>query len=123
MRVLDVRQDHRDHDIKAGRQVLQSEIARPATTLLVVRGTGAEVSALADRAAGRSDAFPWREVVWVRDDDIFTSQQRSTWFGNGHAAVVLGFDDRPAATLDIDAGLFDIELAYSKAQQQGGGTS
>ena len=121
MRVLDVRQDHREHDIKAGRQVLQSEIDRPATTLLVVRGTGAEVSALADRAAGRSDAFPWREVVWVRDDGIFSSQQRSTWFGNGHPAVVLGFDARPAATLGLDAQVLDIELAFAKAQQQGGG--
>jgi hypothetical protein len=118
MRVVDVDDNNADGDIADGRQILDAEIAHPSQTVMIVRGSTAAVSKFVDLASVRSDAFPWRSGVWVRDDRIFRQDQHDAWFG-GHAqacAVILSLNDQPAEWLNQDADLFDIEVAWLRAE-------
>jgi hypothetical protein len=117
MRVLAVRAGSVDRDIAAGRAALAATIAHPSTTVMVIRWIGPEVAAFADRAAGRTDPFPWRDAVWVTDPRIFEEGQEAALFG-GHesaCAVVLDLRDLPVAWLNPDAELFDIDDAFLTA--------
>jgi len=120
MRILDVRVEtpKEKSDIAKGRVVLQSEISHPAKTVMVIRGTTPEISFFADNADGRSTAFPWREVVWVKNTAIFDEGQEIMLFPKkfmNHCAVVLDLEDKPVAWLKEDSSLTDIEEAFLKA--------
>ena len=118
MRVVDVRNDHIDEDVAEGRRILQAEINHPSMSVLIVRGTSADISGFVDKASVRCDPFPWRSGVWVRDERVFESGDRTRWFG-GHddaCAVFLDFQDRPTSWLAADAELFDIEKAWLRAE-------
>jgi len=120
MRILDLREGREDEDVAFGRRALEMELEHPARTVMIVLGSEAEVSKLADRVASRADAFPWREAVWVRDQRILTAAQRE-WFDDvATRAVALDFADRKVEGLGVDADLFDIERAFLRAQQGGG---
>lgn len=125
MRILDVREGHEQDDIRAARAALRTEIALPATTVCILRGSGPQVSQLADRVAGRSDAFPWRQAVWVRSDEILDDDRdhepsgAEAWFDGDHAGVILDFEDNPAAALHLTDSALTIELAFLAAQQGG----
>jgi hypothetical protein len=118
MRVLSVRPGHRDEDIAAGVSILLATIANPRTIPMIIRGRGPEVSQFADRAAARSDPFPWRDVVWVMDDAIFTPQDLNEWFASNpnDCAVVFDIRDRPRVWLPATAQLFEIEDAFLLAE-------
>jgi len=121
MRIVDVRPESKETDITAGRTTIKIELARPATNVMLIRGSSADVSHFADRAAVRSDAMPWRSAVWVKSDEILTSKQEKEWFRDDDdiVAVIFDFDDTPLEHLEVDATLTDIEIAFLKAQ---GGT-
>lgn len=121
MRVLAVRNGHEAEDIASGQAILQSEIAHPAKTVMVVVGDTPEITRFADSAGARSDPFPFREAVWVKDTRIIDNTPRSEWFQSHESAcaVVLDFDDRPSGWLGPGASLFEIEMAFLKAQQGG----
>ena len=120
MRVLDARPDSREEDIRSARRTIREEIGNPSKTVMILRGRGADVSLFADRAATRNDSIPWRELLWVRDDEIFT-QAQAEWFNDDPTvvAIVLDFFDKPAASLRVDASLFQIEMAFLRAQTRG----
>jgi hypothetical protein len=120
MRILDVRVGtaNEANDIALGRTTLQAEISHPAKTIMVIRGSGAEISLFADRASGRTSAFPWREVVWVKNNKIFNVGQENMLFpGNytEHCAVILDLADQPAVWLKVDSSVPDIEDAFLEA--------
>ena len=118
MRVLSVRPDHVAGDIQSGRTILQDAVANPSKTLMIMRGQGPETSRFADKAAARSDPFPWRDVVWVTDDRIFPAGSLDRWF-DGHpndCAVILDLRDRPTVWLPVTAQLFEIEDAFLAAE-------
>ena len=118
MRVVDVRDDHVDEDIKEGRNILKSEIDHPSMSVLIARGNSPEISKFVDRASARCDPFPWRSGVWVRDERVLSTGKAKTWFA-GHddaCAVILDLNDNPAAWLTADAELFDIEQAWLQAE-------
>lgn len=120
MRILPVRTGREDEDIASGRNTLAAEMAHPAKTVMVIRGNTPEVAQFADLAAARSDAFGFREAVWVQDDRIFTPVQLGWFQGRAQTcAVVLNFDDQPIEWLTPDAMLFDIERAFLRGQQGG----
>jgi hypothetical protein len=118
MRVLSVRADSKKADIASGREILAHVVSDPTTTVMVIRGNGPEVTRIADKAAVRADPFPWRNVVWVTDTDIFAPADEKRLFG-GHpqaCAVVLDFQGKPISWLESDAQLFDIETAFLDAE-------
>ncbi len=121
MRVLDLRPGREKQDIDWARSVLDSEIGHPSKTVMLVRGSSQDVSHFADRAGARSDPFPWRAVIWVRDPRLLSDEAHTQWFGDDHeiVAVVLDFDDRPIARLQVSATLYQIEMAFLSAQQGG----
>ena len=117
MRVLDVREDHVDDDIREGRRIMNAEIDHPSMSVIIIRGNSPRSSRFVDNASARCDPFPWRSGVWVRNEQIFTSKAKA-WF-NGHAdscAVILDLNDEPASWLAEDAELFDIEQAWLQAE-------
>lgn len=120
MRILEIREQHSDEDIAQARKIVEEEVGHPAKTVMIIRGSTAEVGQFADRAAVRSDAFPWREVVWVKGEGILTTQQADNWFGNDDTAcaAVLDFNDAPAVHLTEGSTLYAIEQAFLQAQQQ-----
>jgi hypothetical protein len=118
MRVLSVRTDNKKADIASGREILAHVITDPTTTVMAIRGEGPEITRIADKAAVRADPFPWRNVVWVTNTDIFTPADEKRLFG-GHpqaCAVVLDFQGQPTSWLETDAQLFDIEKAFLDAE-------
>lgn len=118
MRVVDVRDSDEDGDIAEGRKILRTEIDHPSQSVMIVRGKSAEVSRFVDLASVRSDAFPWRAGVWVRDDRIFQDGELDAWFG-GHdeaCAVILSLNDAPVQWLAADTVVFDIEMAWLSAE-------
>jgi hypothetical protein len=118
MRIVDVRQDHEQEDIFEGRKVIDIEIGHPSMSVMIIHGNTAAVSKFANLASARCDPFPWRSGVWVRDDRIFTAENKKEWF-EGHdtaCAVILDLNDRPAERLLEDATLFDIEQAWLSAE-------
>jgi len=122
MRIVDVRADHEAEDVKSGRKVLQMEIDHPSKNVMVIRGRSAEVAHFADRAAARSDPFPWRVAVWVKDPEkILTENQKQTWFDGevSACAAVLDFGDELIERLRADASLTAIEKAFLRAQVGG----
>ena len=122
MRILEVKPDNVAADIKQARKVIGQEVGHPAKTVMIIRGKTPDIGQFADHAAVRSDAFGWRDAVWVRDERILTPKQKKNWFGDSDAcAVVLDFSDQPAVYLKPDATLYAIEQAFLTAQQQGGG--
>lgn len=118
MRVVDVDDSNADSDIAEGRKILDTEIAHPAQTVMIVRGATASVSKFVDLASVRSDAFPWRTGVWIRDDRIFRQDQLASWFDShaGACAVILSLNDQPVEWLDANAQLYDIEMAWLRAE-------
>jgi hypothetical protein len=118
MRIVDVRDDHVDEDIKEGRAILRSEIDHPSMSVMVIRGDSPEVSRFVDLASARCDPFPWRSGVWVRDDRIFPAGKAKSWF-SGHeeaCAVILDLNDDPVEWLTEDAELIDIEMKWLAAE-------
>jgi hypothetical protein len=118
MRVLSVRAGFENADIESGRAILSETIRHPSKTVMIIRRVGPEITRFADKAATRSDPFPWREIAWVTDQRIFRPGEENSLFG-GHpeaCAVTLDLRDRPTAWLDPSAQLFDIEVAYLGAE-------
>lgn len=118
MRVVDVRDDHVDEDVKEGRGILKAEIDHPSMSVMIIRGDAAEISKFVDKASARCDPFPWRTGVWVRDDRAFPAGKAKAWFG-GHddaCAVILDLNDDPAGWLAADAELIDIEQTWLQAE-------
>jgi hypothetical protein len=118
MRTLSVRPGHEEQDIFSGRAILQESIAHPSKTVMVVRFHSPEVARFADKAATRSDPFPWRETVWVTDRRIFAPGQEAELF-NGHdgaCGVALDLRDRPVVWLAPDATPFAIDRAFRQAE-------
>ena len=118
MRIVDVRDDHVEEDIREGRAILKSEIEHPSMSVMIIRGESPEVSRFADFAGARCDPFPWRSGVWVRDERILSAGKVKSWFG-GHdeaCAVILDLNDNPAEWLTEDEGLFDIEMKWLSAE-------
>jgi len=118
MRVLSIRADSETADIKSGRAILAEAIGHPSTVVMVIRNTGADVTRIADKAAVRSDPFPWREVLWVTDSRLFRDGQEDKLFA-GHptaCGVALDFTGQPKAWVEPSAQLFDIEMAFLKAE-------
>ena len=117
MRVVEIVEEHRDEDIKRARKIIRQEVGHPSKTVMIIRGKSPAIGQFADRAAVRSNVFPWREVVWVRDDDILTQEQVDKWFNRKlqYCAVVLDFSDKPVAHLAADATLLQIEKAFLNA--------
>jgi hypothetical protein len=118
MRVLSVRAGFEEKDIESARVVLAATIHHPSRTVMVIRRVGPQITRFADKAATRSDPFPWREIVWVTDQRIFLSGEELRLFGghNSACAVVLDLLNEPAAWLDPGAQLFDIEDAFLGAE-------
>jgi len=117
MRILDVRDGNKD-DIEKGQAILLAEIAHPSKTVMIIRGDGPEIAQFADAAAGRSDPFPWREVVWVKNNSIFKDGQEKRLFPKGNdksCAVILDLDDTPLVWLSADSNPLQIEKAFLKA--------
>lgn len=120
MRILDVRvgTPNEANDIALGRTTLQAEISHPSKTIMVIRSSGADISLFADRASGRATAFPWREVVWVKNNKIFNAGQENMLFpenNTDHCAVILDLADRPVVWLQADSSVPDIEDAFLEA--------
>lgn len=121
MRVVDVRDDHVDEDIKEGQAILKQEIDHPSLSVMIIRGREPKIGKFVDRAGTRCDPFPWRSAVWVKDDRIFPPGKAKAWFG-GHdeaCATILDLSDEPTAWLTADAVLFDIEQAWLQAEGHG----
>jgi hypothetical protein len=118
MRVLEVRTNHQDEDIKMAQMAITSEINRPSTNVMILRGDSAEIAQFADNADARSEPFPYRQVIWAKSDLILTDVQKNDWFGShdGACAVIFDFNDIPVTWLSADATLYDIEDAFLSAQ-------
>lgn len=118
MRVLSIRAGHKAADIKSGRAILAEAIGHPSTVVMMIRGTGADVSRIADKAAVRSDPFPWREAIWVTDRLLFPTGDEERLFA-GHSSacgVVLDFTGQPKAWVEPSAQLFEVEMAFLDAE-------
>lgn len=118
MRVVDVGDSNPQGDIEEGRKILRTEIEHPSQSVMIVRGATPAVSRFVDLASVRSDAFPWRVGVWVRNDQIFQDGEEDAWFG-GHdeaCAVILSLNDDPVEWLGENDGLFDIEMTWLRAE-------
>ena len=122
MRTLSVRPGQEERDIASGREILQEAIDHPSKTVMIVRYHSPEVARFVDKAATRSDPFPWRETVWVTDRRIFEPGLETKLFDANDTAcgVVLDLLDRPVAHLTADATLAAIDRAFRDA---GGGAS
>lgn len=118
MRVLEIRANHQEEDIETAQKVISSEIDRPSTNVMIVRGDSAEIAQFADNADARSEPFPYRQVIWAKSNLILTDVQKSGWFGSRDEAcgVIFDFNDTPVAWLSADATLYDIEDAFLGAQ-------
>ena len=121
MRIVDIRPGHEKEDIAAAKDLVESEIAHPAKSVMFVLGNSATIAQFADRAATRSDAMPWRETVWLKISrakarTIVGTARFDSWFPNTqNCAVALDFSDNVSARLPSDATLFDIEAAFLNA--------
>jgi hypothetical protein len=118
MRVLSIRAGSVPQDIASGRHILLTTIRHPSKTVMIIRGAGSEITRFADKAASRSDPFPWRDVVWATDERLILPEEEHAWFDD-HAnacAVILNLRDLPAAWLDPSAQLFDIDMAFLEAE-------
>jgi hypothetical protein len=73
----------------------------------------------ADRAASRSDPFPYRVVVWIKAEQLLSDDNVISWFRDHDdaCAVVLDLEDRPVEWLNSDSSLRVIELAFLRGQQ------
>lgn len=120
MRIVDVRPGH-DEDVAEGQKVLKGEIEHPSMTVMIIRGSTPEIGQFADRAGTRCDPFPWRSAVWVKNDRIFTPQNKDSWFKDHDdaCAVILDLNDRPADWLKPADTLFRIEQAWLAAEGRG----
>jgi hypothetical protein len=120
MRIVDVRPGHAE-DVDGGRKVLDAEIAHPSISIMIIRGSTPEIGQFTDRAGTRSDPFPWRSAVWVKNDAIFTPQNKARWFGGRDeaCAVILDLNDEPAEWLKPADTLFRIEQAWLSAEGHG----
>jgi hypothetical protein len=118
MRVLSVRAGFESKDIQSARAILMETVEHPSQTVMIIRRVGPEITRFADKAATRSDPFPWREIVWITDQRIFPPGEELRLFGghNSACAVVLDLMNQPAAWLDPGAQLFDIEDAFLGAE-------
>jgi hypothetical protein len=92
MRTLSVRPDQEERDIASGREILQEAILHPSKTVMIVRYHSPEVARFADKAATRSDPFPWRESVWVTDRRIFAPGQETELFDSNDPACGVVLD-------------------------------
>jgi hypothetical protein len=118
MRVVDAKSKTDTAGIKAGRKVLAAEIANPSMSVMIIRGDAPQVSTFVDNASLRCDPFPWRQGVWVRKPFIFPTNKLKKWFG-GHdsaCAVILSLNDEPVEWLVADTEIFDLELAWLRAE-------
>jgi hypothetical protein len=104
-------------DVPTAKGHLDQALGDPTKEVIcVIRGTGTEVEAFAEKARIRADAFPWREAVRVRLDEadwpaVFGDHD---WFA-GHAtacSVFLNAERKPCEWLDDDAEGADIEFAF-----------
>lgn len=120
MHILEVRAGHEQEDIESGRRILTDVIAEPACTVIIVRGTGAEVDAFANRAAARADPVPARKAIWVKDARIFAAGQEQALFAghDGASATIIGLDDAPAQWLARDTSAVDLELAWLQVEER-----
>ncbi len=118
MRILDVTKSTAQADIDKARAIVIAEISHPSKVVMIIRGSSPEVGQFADRANGRAVAFPFREVLWIKNAAIFETGQESALFTNhGTAcAVVLDLNDQPAAWLKTSDGAYQVEKAFLKAQ-------
>jgi hypothetical protein len=120
MRVLAIRPGREAEDIQSGRAILQDSLAHPSKTVMIIRRSGPEITRFADKAGARGDPFPWREVVWITDQQLFPPGQEAEWFDlhETACAVILDIRDRPAAWLEPAARLFEIEDAFLVAESR-----
>lgn len=122
MRIVDIRAGHEQDDIDAAKALVASEIDHPAKTVLFIQGNGAAVAQFADRAATRSDAFPWRECVWLKvsrpkAEAILGASRFAEWFpSTSVCAAMLDFADNVSERLESDATLFEIDAAFLNAR-------
>lgn len=122
MRVVDVRPDHEEEDVRSGAATLATEIEHPAKAVMVIRGTKPDVALFVDRVGARSDAFPWRAAVWLKVSEplakaIVGESRYAHWFPDAATcAVMLDFADNVKTRLSSDATHFAIDDAYLNAR-------
>jgi hypothetical protein len=121
MRIVDIRPGQEELDIKAGKEILDSELKHQAKSVMIIVGDSADIAQFADRAGIRVNPFPMREAVWLkltptRALRILTPEQAKEWFPDGgEGAVVLDFDDKVSDRLPPSTSIVDIERAFLKA--------
>ena len=118
MQILAVRSSQKAEDIRTARAIITAAIAHPEKSVMIIRGDSQEISHFANRASGIAARFPWREVLWVQEPEIFETKFERDMFGAGEAAcaVILDLNDQPAITLTEDASLFEIDRAFRTAE-------
>lgn len=118
MRILDAKNNKDSVAINRGRTILEAEVANPSLSVMIIRGDSTEVSGFVDRASVRCDPFPWRQGVWARKEYIIPPARLNQWFA-AHpdaCAVILDLQDEAAEWLTDDTQLFEIELAWLRAE-------
>ena len=103
--------------VAEAKRIVKSEIEDSEKILMVIRGTGTDVSSFADDAAIRADAMPWREAVWLKmaDEDVDkVIADFENWFADHHdaCAAILDFNGTAKEWLKSDATLFNIDTAF-----------
>lgn len=98
------------------RKRLQELVEDPLMILMVVRGDNA--SQIAEFGKERSEMFPDRNVVWLKDIEILKVPGLAHLFGgrpDDVAAVFIDLDNEPVAWLDLTASKVQVDRAFRKA--------
>ena len=111
----------KDNQEKAKRLLDQAMSDRYTITMLVF-GDGSDQDQIASKADVRAGALSsTRRVVWIRDVDILTDDQKQIYKIETEdvVACALNLDDKPVAFLTKQQGLslLELERAFLKAQQ------
>lgn len=100
------------------RAILDKELNHPAKAVLLILGDGPGRGSFVQNAAQVTAAFPWRTVIWAKDDAVLSAAERQAFFGSAAsaAAVLLDRDDKVAGHLSGTESAFAIDRAFRQAQ-------
>ena len=108
-------------DRAAARAKLEQTLTQNAITSCVVRGTGADIDRFLQTAEQRANAFPGRQVVWVKDASLLDRDEKSRWYGDNDelvAAFINQYEDAAIAKLKAERHLAHfVDRAFVAAEQ------
>lgn len=99
---------------------LKAEIEDPYSAVMIINGEGPDVSKAIEMCTARAALNPLRRrVIWVPDITVLTDEQRQEYAPSGIAGVVIGLDDKVAATLTAEKA--KVRIYIEEAFTKGGG--